>query len=220
MRALVTILLATAVIAAAQAPQKDPLTKYRQLWEASLVTEKPTIEPDEEEEAPTELDDYVLGGWTQTSQGYLVSLINTKNPKERRTIAPGMPNKGGYQVLEVKRDPMNYKSSEVLVKVGSAQKWIGYEEKFLTLQQPPAAQRNQAAQQAAQRAALQKNQQNQQRPQNQNRNQNRNQNQNQQRPPIPNSNSGNNGGANANSQQTQSTQRQPRVRRVPVPPKK
>lgn len=183
MKLVITLLFVGCVVASAQAPRKDPLTKYRQLWETSLVTEKPVIEKEAGPPPVSPLDDYVLGGWTQTSQGYLVSLINSKNPKERLTIAPGMPNKGGYQVIEVKRDPMNYKASEVLIQIGTDKKWIGYEEKFLTLQQPPAAtQKNKPP---VQRAT-------------------------QTRPPTPTSN---------NSKQP-TTQRQPRVRRVPVPPKK
>ncbi|MGJ8724358.1 MAG: hypothetical protein ACSHYB_07365 [Roseibacillus sp.] len=181
MKFVLILLVGGSVLASAQAPRKDPLTKYRQLWEKSLVTVPPPPPEKEEVVKVTELDDYVLGGWTQTSQGYLVSLINSKNPKERITIAPGMPNKGGYQVVEVKRDPMNYKSSEVLIQMGSDKKWIGYEDKFLTLQQPPAAKNNAAAQQAAK-----------------------------QKPPMPNSNSSN----------KQATKPTPRVRRVPVPPKK
>lgn len=155
MKTVLTILLATSVLVAAQAPRKDALSKYRQLWEKSLVTIKPDPPEKEVEELPSELDDYVLGGWSQTSQGYLVSLINSKDPKDRLTIAPGMPNRGGYQVLDVKRDPMNYKSSQVLIQLGANQKWIGYEDKFLTLQQPPATQRNKQAQ-AAQKAAQQR----------------------------------------------------------------
>lgn len=205
MKILVTLLLVGSLAASAQGPRKEPLNKYSQLWENSLVTEKPDPPVTTKEQAPNQLDDYVLGGWTQTSQGYLVSLINSKNPKDRLTIAPAMPNKGGFQVLDVKRDPFNYKASEVLVQVGSDQKWIGYEEKFLTLQQPAAAQqtRNQAAnQQAAQRAAQQRNGQ---------------QRTGQSQPPIPNLNQ-----TNQNNQQNSGQprrQRQPRVRRVPVPPK-
>ena len=195
MKLTLILLLAGSVLASAQAPRKDPLTKYRKLWEKSLVTVPPPPPPKEEEEKITPLDDYVLGGWTKTSQGYLVSLINSKNPKERVTIAPGMPNKAGYQVVEIKRDPLNYKSSEVLIQIGVDKKWIGYEEKFLTLQQPPAAKTNKnaaakktATQQAAQRAAQQRGQQ----------------------PPVP----------KTNSSSKPATERQPRVRRVPVPPKK
>ena len=191
MKFVFILLLVGSVFASAQAPRKNPLTKYRQLWEKSLVTVPPPPPEKEEVEKVTELDDYVLGGWSQTSQGYLVSLINSKNPKERITIAPGMPNKGGYQVVDVKRDPMNYKSSEVLIQVGSDQKWIGYEDKFLTLQQPPAARANNNAAAQKAKAAQQKKQQ----------------------PPMPNANSSNKSNQSA-------TQRQPRVRRVPVPPKK
>lgn len=182
MKLISLILIASSLAVVAEAPRKDPLTKYRQLWEKSLVTlppDPPIVDPVPEE---SELDDYVLAGWTQTSQGYLVSLINTKDPKLRKTIAPGMPNSEGYQVLEVKRDPMNYKASEVLVKVGSNQKWIGYEDKYLTLQQPRQAPKKPT---------------NQKQPITQ-------------KPPIPTS----------NQKKNTSTERQPRVRRVPVPPKK
>ena len=188
MKLALTLLLAGSVVASAQAPRKDPLSKYRQLWEKSLVT----IPPPPEEVAPvekvTELDDYVLGGWSQTSAGYVVSLINSKDPKARITIAPGMPNKGGYKVLEVERDPMNYKATKLLIQVGVDKKWIGYEDKFLTLQQPPAARTNNAP------------------PKKPTSN-------NQQKPPLPVP-------AKTNNTKPQNTQRQPRVRRVPVPPKK
>ena len=186
MKIALTLLLAGSVVVSAQAPRKDPLTKYRQLWEKSLVTIPPPPPPPEEKEVISELDDYVLGGWSKTSQGgYVVSLINTKDPKGRITIAPGMPNKGGYQVLDVERDPMNYKATKVLIQVGVDKKWIGYEDKFLTLQQPPAAKP------ATQKPA---------------------QNQKQRNPPMPTSNSA--------SKPKTATERQPRVRRVPVPPKK
>ena len=188
MKIIITFLLAGCVFVHAQAPRKNALSKYRQLWEKSLVTIPPDPPLPEEEKKVTLLDDYVLGGWTQTSQGYLVSLINSKSPKERLTIAPGMPNKGGYQVLEVERDPMNYKASRVLIQVGVDQKWIGYEDKFLTLQQPPAAQKNRGKQAAPQRR-------------------------NPAVPPLPNAN-------NQQAQPAKPAVRKPRVRRVPVPPKK
>ena len=79
-------------------------------------------------------------GWSQTSQGYLVSLINSKDPKGRITISHrGCRIRAVIQVLEVERDPMNYKATKVLVQAGVDKRWIGYEDKFLTLQQPPAA---------------------------------------------------------------------------------
>ncbi len=234
---LIAILISVTT-SGAQAPRKSPLTKYRQLWEKSLVTEKPPPPESNAEELPNELDDFVLGGWTQTAQGYLVSLINSKNPQNRVTIAPGMPNSGGYQVLEVKRDPLNYKSSQVLIQYGSDKKWIGYEDKFLTLQQPPAVQ--QSRNQAAQRAAQQQAQQNaQQRNGRQNRNQQANSSQAGQTPPNPLPNLNNPqgqqrnpnsppiptgvGGANTNNSngnQQQPASRTPRVRRVPVPPRR
>ncbi|MBK1833900.1 hypothetical protein [Roseibacillus ishigakijimensis] len=177
------ILLASVLSVSAQAPRKDPLNKYRQLWDNSLVTEKPVVDPGPVEAPPNELDDYVLAGWTQTGNGYLVSLINTKDPKERQTIAPGMPNEKNFQVLDVKRDPTNYKSTQILITMGPHKRWIGYEDKFLTLQQPPAATPQPAQQQA--------------------------------QPPIP---TNNNNARSNNNNNSQENRRQPRVRRVPVPP--
>ncbi|WP_411847649.1 hypothetical protein AAFN60_10515 [Roseibacillus persicicus] len=193
MKLTLTILIASVACIAAQAPRKEPLTKYRQLWENSLITDPPEVVGPGTEEPPSELDDYVLGGWTQSSQGYLVSLINTKDPKARVAIGPGIPNKKGFRILDVKRDPTNYMSSEVLVELAGKKKWIGYEEKFLVVQQPPAvAQQNKAQMAAAQRAAQQ--------------------NQKQAQPPIPTSN-------NNNQRRGNTKQATPRVRRVPVPPK-
>ena len=183
MKIIYTLLLASSLAAVAQAPRKDPGSKYSQLWRNSLVTKKPVVETEPEEKV-TALDDFVLGGWTQTTQGYLVALINTKNPKERKTIAPGMPNKHGFQVIEVKRDPKDYKATQVLVKAGADQKWIGYEDKFLTIQQPASAR--QAQRKPTTKASPTK-------------------------PPIP----GATQRTNSSGQRTT-----PRVRRVPVPPKK
>ena len=188
MKLAFTLFLAGAVMASAQAPRKDALNKYRQLWEKSLVTIPPPPPEKEEEEKITELDDYVLGGWSSPAPNqYVVSLINTKDPKARITISPGMPNRGGYQVLEVERDPMNYKATKVLIQLGVDRKWIGYEDKFLTLQQPPAA-KPPVKKPTAQKPTPKPNQQ----------------------PPIP----------GANNSNKPATTRQPRVRRVPVPPKK
>lgn len=170
------------LVSSADPPRKDSLTKYRQLWEASLVTVKPVIEAPAPEDETTPLDDYTLGGYTRTTQGYFVSLINTKDPKDRLTIAPGVPGSQAYEVLEVKTDPSNFTSAQVLIKVGNQQKWLSYDEKHLVLRQP--AQAKPAAEPA---------------------------NPTQVKPPIPTSASNN----TSNSQT-----RQPRVRRVPVPPQK
>lgn len=189
MKFFTLILIASCGFASGQADRKQSLTKYRQLWERSLVTDKPEkVEPPK---GPGVLDDYVLGGWTQTSQGYVVSLINKKNPKERLTIAPGIPNKDGFQVMDAKRDPSGYKGSQVLVRVGGEEGWVGYEDKFLTIQQPVAKRPTRGQRKPT--------------PNNANR-----QNGSRQQVPTPTSNNNTQG----------SSGRRPRVRRVPVPPKK
>lgn len=133
------VLLVGVLPSSADPPRKDSLTKYRQLWEASLVTVKPEIIAPEGPDETTPLDDYTLGGYTRTPQGYFVSLINTKDPADRLTIAPGVPGSQAYEVLEVKTDPTNFTSAQVLIKIGSQQKWLGYDEKYLVLRQPAQA---------------------------------------------------------------------------------
>lgn len=193
------LLVALSFSLGAEPPRKHPLTKYRQLWDQSLVTVKPLPDEPDSTPAPTPLDDFVLGGWTKTDSGYVVSLINTKDRKNRVTIAPGMPVPTGFegvQVRDVRRNPSNYTKTEVLVAVGGQERWIGYDDKFLTLQRPatPAAAKPNNAQRNApanNRVAAQ------------NRRQN---------PPVPTN-------ASSNTNTTQSGARQPRVRRVPTPPK-
>ncbi len=194
MKIFITIFIVSVVGLFAEAPRKSPLTKYRQLWEKSLVTVPPPPEVKEQQEVVTPLDDYTLGGYTKTAQGYLVSLINMKNPKDRLTLAPGMPGYEDYQVLKVESNPLDYTSARVLMKVGNQQKWIGYEEKYLTLQKPNPQQNRQQPRRPQPTPQA--------RPANNS----------QVKPPIPL------GNTNANKSPT--TTRQPRVRRVPAPPKK
>lgn len=140
MRKLIFAVSLVGILASsADPPRKDSLTKYRQLWEASLVTVPPEIILPEGPDETTPLDDYTLGGYTRTPQGYFVSLINTKDPSDRLTIAPGVPGSQIYQVLEVKTDPTNFTNAQVLIKVGSQQKWLGYDDKHLVLRQPAQA---------------------------------------------------------------------------------
>lgn len=222
MKIISLILLASCSILFGQADSKKPLSKYRQLWEKSLVTVPPDPPDPDGEDEESVLDDYVLGGWTQTTRGYVVALINTKNPKDRLTIAPGLPNKEGFKVVDTKRDPSDYKSSRVLVQAGTKKKWIGYEDKFLTIQQPPAAQRRNTNQTANQQRPGQ--QRNIRQPSTRQSTTRQNQT-NSRQPPIPtNTNRSANGrntntNSNATNQQNSSSRRTPRVRRVPVPPR-
>ncbi|MDP0490460.1 MAG: hypothetical protein Q7Q71_05375 [Verrucomicrobiota bacterium JB023] len=197
MKILIPILLSACFGASlhADAPQKESLNKYRQLWTDSIVTDKPVAESVEAAPVVTPLDDYTLGGWTKTQQGYIVSLMNTKDRNQRiiispqQVIAPKELEHANFQVLDVRSNPMNFRSGEVLVQVGSQKKWIGYDEKFLVLQKPAAQPRQQ-----------------------QNRNTTRQTNN-----PTPTTIRTNTNRNNTN-RNNNNTQRQPRVRRVPTPP--
>lgn len=190
-------------------PQKYPLTKYRSMWEQSLVTEKPPPPEKEEVEDTTALDDYALSGWTQTEGGYFVTLINQKNPTERLTVSPGLPSPPGLppiKVVRVDQNPNDFMSAKVVFDVGGKQKTIGFEEKLLTL-------RNNAPKAPAANNRNNRNNQQQRNQAQQNRNANANNNANA-KPPIPT-----NANNSSNNNSSSARRRTPRVRRVPTPPK-
>lgn len=190
MKAILPLILASSLLCQGEPPRKEPVTKYSQLWTRSLITVPPPPEEKLEEEVTTPLDDYVLGGYTKLKSGYFVSLINTKDRSERLTISSGSPGSGPYTVLQVQSNPEDFTEVKVLVKVGNQEKWIGYDDKFLTLSRPAApapaaAPSNQRTNRSSERR-------------NGNNNRSRNN--------------------NANNNGNEPRQRRPRVRRVPVPP--
>jgi hypothetical protein len=140
MKLILLLFFVPTVFGFAEAPKKDPLSKYARLWTNSLVTVPPPPQEQEKVEVTTPLDDYVLGGYTKMQSGYFVSLINTTDPKKRITIAPGAPGAADYSVLQVRKNPQNYADVQVLIKVGDQQKWLGYDEKYLTISRPAAAE--------------------------------------------------------------------------------
>lgn len=139
MKILIVLFLTSSVLLFGE-PRKEPITKYRQLWSRSLITIPPTPPEKEAVDETTPLDDYVLGGYTKLQSGYFVSLINTKDRTDRLTISPSVPGSGKYSVLKVETNPENFSDVRVLIRVGTQEKWIGYDEKFLTLSRPAPSQ--------------------------------------------------------------------------------
>lgn len=138
---LPAVLLGLVVPASADVPRKKPVGSYSKLWSQSPFTVPPPP-PDPGEEGPGALDDYVLTGVSKLPEGYFVSLMNKKKREDRITIIPGQPNAGGYKVMSVVQDPIDYKATKVKISIGGMSGETGtvtYDEKYLALKRAPVA---------------------------------------------------------------------------------
>lgn len=135
---LCSLLLAFAIAGTlhAEVPQKAPLTKYQKLWQFSPFTAKPvtTTGP-----AYNPLEDYVLLGVSPIKEGYRVTLLNKKNPAEKRIIVESHKPTQGFEVLGVIRQQGNPRGTVVRLSRQGTTGTVAFEEKFLTLAPPPAA---------------------------------------------------------------------------------
>lgn len=135
-RAFHLLLLATALsgLAAADLPRKAPLTKYSSLWTDSPFTSKPP--PPEQVAAANPLEDYALAGVSPIPDGYQVTLLNRKDPKERITVRTGKPSEG-FKILDVNRKPGDPLGTVVRMSSGNVTGTVAFDESLLTLEAPP-----------------------------------------------------------------------------------
>lgn len=122
-------------ILCAKVPQSQPLTRYARLWQDSPITSKPVVAAPVA--GPGPFDDWALGGVSETERGALVVLLSRKTPGERRIISPA--DNGGYEVVQVRRDPKNYLQTEVQLRYKGQTGWVRYEEKLLAIKAPGPA---------------------------------------------------------------------------------
>ena len=212
-------------------PKKKQARKFSSLWQQSLITEEPEIIPVDENKV-NRLDDYALTGWTRNELGFSADLVNTKNPQERISITPGRTivipeNVGGedYEVLKVEKHDLDYKKTKLLVKAGNDEKWLTFDERFLTPRQPvqnnrrPNSNSNNNNRGRSNGANNNRNQNNNNRnqanPLNSIQQQQQRQQQQQQQQQRTNQQ---NGGRGGRGQGQSAERRTPRVRRVPTPP--
>ena len=65
-----------------------------------------------------------------TGEGWSVTLINKKNRKQRIRFLPGF-SASGYELLDVKQDTADPMQSKVMVRKGTQEAWIGYDENLI-----------------------------------------------------------------------------------------
>jgi hypothetical protein len=123
------LLIAISGLSAAELPKKAPLTRYKSLWDNSPFTTKPQAADPGPLKNPFE--DLALKGVAPIAGGYLITLINTKNPAEAvPPIDTDRPSE--YQVLKIERDPDKPLGTIVHLQKGSQIGSVTYNEKFTT----------------------------------------------------------------------------------------
>ena len=137
----ILLLLAFSGLAAADLPNKAPISRYTSLWTNSPFTSKPP--PPEAGPLNNPLDDYALIGVSPISgnDSYRVTLINKKKPDERITVESNK-TATGFKILGVTRKPGNPLGTVVRMSSGSMTGTVGFDEKLLII---PAAKPPQIA---------------------------------------------------------------------------
>ncbi|MBC7980313.1 MAG: hypothetical protein H7Y36_07095 [Armatimonadetes bacterium] len=127
---------ALCTIGHAELPQKAPLTSYTALWTESPFTSKPP--PAAAGTAVNPLDDYALSGIAPVPGGYRITLLNKKNPEEKKVIEPGINSE--FTVISVNRNPSKYLGTTVVLSSGAIQGSVTFQPELLVLKGPPDVQ--------------------------------------------------------------------------------
>lgn len=123
-------------MAAAKPPEKPNIAQFSGLIIRSPFTIKAT--PDvAKADSPLERD-WMLGSIRPSGSGYSVTLIHKKNRKERIRFIPGFSS-GEYELLKVKQDSQSSENSQVLIRKGSQEAWITYDETLIKVRPSGAA---------------------------------------------------------------------------------
>jgi len=134
-RPCVLVLLSIIGLPAAELPKKALLARYTPLWENSPFTTKPKVDPGAPLENP--FDNLVLKGVAPIAGGYLITLINKKNPAEAvPPIDTDRPSE--YEVVKIDRDPDKPLGTVVTLKKGSQVGTVTYDDKLSAPKPPPA----------------------------------------------------------------------------------
>ena len=134
-RPCLLLLLAVTGLNAAELPKKALLSRYTSLWDNSPFTTKPPPTATGPVENP--FDNWALKGVAPIAGGYLITLINKKNPAEAvPPIDTDRPSE--YKVESVERDPDNPLGTVVYLSKGDLKGSVTFDEK-LSIPKPPAA---------------------------------------------------------------------------------
>ena len=116
-------------------PRKAPLTRYTGLWSNSPFTSKPP--PATGPTAVNPLEDFTLTGIAPVPGGYRITIVNKKNPDEKKVIEPG--GSDDFQLVSVDRNPEVSLGTTVVLSAGGTQGTVTFEPDLITLKKAPAA---------------------------------------------------------------------------------
>ena len=134
-RSCLIVLLAMSGLDAAELPKKAPLSRYQSLWQNSPFTTPPKQEVGAP--LPDVFGDWALKGIAPIGSGYLITLINKKNPAEAvPPIDTDQPSE--YQVLRIERDPDKALGTVVYLSKGDITGSVTFDEK-LSVPKPTVA---------------------------------------------------------------------------------
>ncbi len=133
-RSSLLLLVALTGLNAAELPKKAPLSRYSGLWTNSPFTAPP--KPVDDGPVINPFEDLVLKGIAPIAGGYLITLINKKNPAE--TVPPiDTDRPSEYKVLSIERDPDKPLGTVVYLSRGTQTGSVTFDEK-LSMPKPAA----------------------------------------------------------------------------------
>lgn len=135
-RLLLPLLIAPAV---AQEPVDKPVEAYRTLWTSSPFTTPPP--PGEGPAEVNPMDDYALSAVSPVAGGYMVVIVNKKDPSDRIRIVSGQPSEFTIDKVIPGEGP---RETVVELSHGSKKGKVEFDEKLLVIRQaaPPRPQPN------------------------------------------------------------------------------
>ncbi|KAB2641651.1 MAG: hypothetical protein DVB25_01175 [Verrucomicrobia bacterium] len=121
------LLLVLTGLQAAELPKKAPLSRYTELWTKSPFTAPP--KPVEDGPVVNPFADWALKGIAPIAGGYLITLINKKNPAE--AVPPiDTDQSSEYQVLRIERNPDKPLGTVVYLSKGAITGSVTFDEKL------------------------------------------------------------------------------------------
>lgn len=128
------LLFAISGLNAAELPKKAPLSRYAELWTKSPFTNPPP--PPADAPLVNPFEDLALKGVAPIAGGYLITLLNKKNPAE--AVPPIDTDKPSeFQVLSIERDPDNAMGTVVYLQKGDIKGSVTFDPKLSVPKAPP-----------------------------------------------------------------------------------
>jgi hypothetical protein len=121
-----------AASAVAQEPVDKPVEAYRTLWTSSPFTTPPP--PGEGPAEVNPMDDYALSAVSPVAGGYMVVIVNKKDPSDRIRIVSGQPSEFTIEKVIPGEGP---RETVVELSHGTKKGKVEFDEKLLVIRQAP-----------------------------------------------------------------------------------